>query len=67
MARPALWQADKTPTNSAFGATTGRAAKKVGGLDMLVLLEEYFHEETTSGHLLICPRPCPEAGSLGTQ
>ena len=27
---------------------TGRAAKKVGGLDMLVLLEEYFHEETTS-------------------
>eukprot|EP00964_Phaeocystis_antarctica_P112932 scaffold77049_cov100-Phaeocystis_antarctica.AAC.3 len=25
----------QTPINSAFGATTGRAAKKMGGLDML--------------------------------
>ena len=32
---PAPWQADQTPINSAFGATTGRAAKKMGGLDML--------------------------------
>ena len=32
---PAPWQADKTPVNSAFGDTTGRAAKEMGGLDML--------------------------------
>eukprot|EP00964_Phaeocystis_antarctica_P114673 scaffold78623_cov76-Phaeocystis_antarctica.AAC.2 len=32
---PAPWQADKTPINSAFGATTGRAAKMGGpGLDI---------------------------------
>eukprot|EP00964_Phaeocystis_antarctica_P149827 scaffold117064_cov45-Phaeocystis_antarctica.AAC.1 len=59
------WQADKTPVNSAFGATTGRAAmsEKNGRFGYA---RGVFHEETTSGHLLICAHPCPEAGSLGT-
>ena len=42
---PGPWQADKTPVNSAFGATTGRAAKQMGGLDMLEAFSMY-HEET---------------------
>eukprot|EP00964_Phaeocystis_antarctica_P121641 scaffold85310_cov37-Phaeocystis_antarctica.AAC.1 len=33
--RPPHGKQIQTPIHSAFGATTGRAAKKMGGLDML--------------------------------
>ena len=41
---PGPWQADKTPVNSAFGATTGRAAKN----GRFGYATGVFHEETTS-------------------
>eukprot|EP00964_Phaeocystis_antarctica_P141986 scaffold107136_cov64-Phaeocystis_antarctica.AAC.1 len=48
-----------TPINSAFGATIGRAAKRMGGFGYA---RGIFHEETMSEHLVLTGPPEHLAG-----